>query len=203
MLFHFVGKNALNWVGIKFLAYLGDSFCDLSIGSHLLNFSLSSQERVVCSEDYISFPSWDLWVSICTNHDSMGALSDKAINVTSKIYFSDITFFEIGRLVTHWGIVTHNIVYWYASRESDSSFKFLCLFVAKHFLQFLFHEDIRILAHLINVCSNFAFSKNLLECSITDLSSCFIFIKNSWLVDETFILEFFFTWCSFSCLNHI
>jgi hypothetical protein len=157
-----VGKNSLHNVDFVLSSNLVNGFGNLGVVSSILDDALGGFEGVVGSENDVGLLSSNLGV---TNDGSVGSSGSVAIDVRTTDDLSNITFLELGGLVSEGGKVTNHVIDGDAARECNASLQVLGLLAVEGLLDFRLNQSVDSLADSVNIGSNDQEGKTMLQSS--------------------------------------
>ena len=117
---------------------------------------------MVGSENDVGLLSSNLGV---TNDGSVGSSGSVAIDVRTTDDLSNITFLELGGLVSEGGKVTNHVIDGDAARECNASLQVLGLLAVEGLLDFRLNQSVDSLADSVNIGSNDQEGKTMLQSS--------------------------------------
>lgn len=100
-----------------------------------------------------------------TNDGSVGSSGSVAIDVRTADDLSDITFLELGGLVSEGRKVTNHVIDGDAARECNASLQVLSLLAVEGLLNFRLNQSVDSLADSVNIGSNDQEGKTMLQSS--------------------------------------
>lgn len=186
-----VREDSFNWVAFKAFDGFSDKSGNVVVFISWLQTIESNLEGLVGSENGISLASFNGFIS---NNDSVGNKCNISVDVNTEINFGNITLLEDVELLLfifsvrfEGRVVTADLVYGDAGRESNTFFEF---FLIVNSGNGLVDFVVSSLTNIDDLSSGLAESNDFFEDGICDFSGFLVFIEDSWGC-EGFLLLFF------------